>query len=80
MSVVDSTTGRTRARLRVPVTVTGGSSTVLHGSAENFLDNGVYRGRMVLTREGSSVLAVNHVSLEHYLCGVVPAEMPASWR
>ena len=25
------------------------------------------------------MLAVNHVSLEHYLYGVVPAEMPASW-
>ncbi len=79
VAVVDATTGRTRARLRAPVTVTGGSSTVLHGRAENFLGNGAYRGRMVLTREGSSVLAVNHVTLEHYLYGVVPAEMPASW-
>jgi stage II sporulation protein D len=79
VSVIDTTTGRTRARLRVPVTVTGGASTVLHGGAENSLNNGVYRGRMVLSREGSGVLAVNHVSLEHYLYGVVPAEMPASW-
>jgi stage II sporulation protein D len=79
VSVIDTRTGRTRARLRVPVTVTGGASTVLHGSAENFLRDGVYRGRMVLWREGGSVLAVNHVSLEHYLYGVVPAEMPASW-
>jgi stage II sporulation protein D len=77
--VVDETTGRTRARLRTPVTVTGGASTVLHGRAENFVRSGAYRGRMVLTREGSGVLAVNHVSLEHYLYGVVPAEMPASW-
>jgi stage II sporulation protein D len=79
VTVIDSTTGRTRARLRVPVTVTGGASTVLHGSAENGLNSGAYRGRMVLLREGSGVLAVNHVSLEHYLYGVVPAEMPASW-
>jgi stage II sporulation protein D len=79
VTVIDSTTGRRRARLRAPVTVTGGSSTVLHGRAENFLSNGVYRGRMVLNREGGSVLAVNHVSLEHYLYGVVPAEMPAGW-
>ena len=79
VTLIDTTTGRTRARLRVPVTVTGGASTVLHGSAENGLSNGVYRGRMVLLREGSRVLAVNHVSLEHYLYGVVPAEMPASW-
>jgi stage II sporulation protein D len=79
VTVIDSATGRRRARLRAPVTVTGGSSTVLHGRAENFLSNGVYRGRMVLNREGGSVLAVNHVSLEHYLYGVVPAEMPAGW-
>jgi stage II sporulation protein D len=79
LQVIDSTTGRTRARLRVPVTVTGGASTRLHGGAENGLSSRFYRGRMVLTREGSGVLAVNHVSLEHYLYGVVPAEMPASW-
>ena len=79
VAVVDGTTGRTRARLRVPVTVTGGASTRLHGAAENLLSNGFYRGRMVLTREGGRVLAVNHVSLEHYLYGVVPAEMPADW-
>jgi stage II sporulation protein D len=79
VAVIDTRTGRTRARLRAPVTVTGGSGTKLHGRAENLLRNGVYRGRMVLNREGSGVLAVNHVSLEHYLYGVVPAEMPASW-
>ena len=77
--VIDSTTGRTRARLRIPVRVTGGASTVLHGRAENGVSSGAYRGRMVLTREGSAVLTVNHVSLQHYLYGVVPAEMPASW-
>jgi stage II sporulation protein D len=79
VAVIDARTRRTRARLRVPVTVTGGASTRLHGSAENGLSNGFYRGRMVLSREGGRVLAVNHVSLEHYLYGVVPAEMPASW-
>jgi stage II sporulation protein D len=77
--VIDLETGRTRARLLAPVTVTGGSSTVLHGAAENGLRNGAYRGRMVLSRAGRGVLAVNHASLEHYLYGVVPAEMPAGW-
>jgi stage II sporulation protein D len=79
VNVIDTTTGRTRARLRAPVTVTGGASTRLHGSAENSLRDGIYRGRMVLSRDGGGVLVVNHVSLEHYLYGVVPAEMPASW-
>jgi stage II sporulation protein D len=77
--LIDLVTGRTRARLLAPVNVSGGSSTVLHGPAENGLRSGAYRGRMVLMREGRGVLAVNHVVLEHYLYGVVPAEMPASW-
>ena len=79
IQVIDSRTGRTRARPIAPVTVTGGSSTRLHGRAENQVRSGTYRGRMVLSRDGSSVLVVNHVWLEHYLYGVVPAEMPASW-
>ena len=40
VAVIDSTTGRTRARLRVPVTVTGGASTRLHGAAENGRSSG----------------------------------------
>jgi stage II sporulation protein D len=68
-----------RATLRAPVAVTGGSSTCLRGDAETGVRNGAYRGRMVLERDGAGVLAVNHLSLEHYLYGVVPAEMPSSW-
>ena len=77
--MIDAASGRTRARLRAPVTVTGGTTTVLHGAAENGRSDGTYRSRMVLERDGGAVLAVNHVSLEHYLYGVVPVEMPASW-
>ena len=77
--VVDLVSGRTRARLVAPVNVTGGSSTALHGPAENGVNGGRYRGLMVLSRDRRAVLAVNHVWLEHYLYGVVPAEMPASW-
>jgi stage II sporulation protein D len=43
------------------------------------VNGGRYRGLMVLSRDRGAVLAVNHVWLEHYLYGVVPAEMPASW-
>jgi stage II sporulation protein D len=77
--VVDVVSGRTRARLLAPVNVTGGSSTVLHGRAENGVNGGRYRGLIVLSRGRGAVLAVNHVWLEDYLYGVVPAEMPASW-
>lgn len=41
----------------------------------------VYRGRIEIGRYNSSGLtAVNIVSLEEYLYGVVPSEMPAEWH
>jgi stage II sporulation protein D len=79
VEVMDTSTGRTRARLRAPVAVTGGATTTLRGTAENGLRNGAYRGSMVFARDGAAVLAVNRLSLERYLYGVIAAEMPASW-
>ena len=38
-----------------------------------------YRGCLVLVLGTSSVSVVNHVELDQYLRGVVPAEMPTSW-
>jgi stage II sporulation protein D len=77
--VVNTATGTTRARLVAPVRITGGANTTLRGTAENGLANGLYRGRLVLSRDGRGILVVNSVGLEQYLYGVVPAEMPASW-
>jgi stage II sporulation protein D len=71
--------GRRRARLQAPVTVSGGASTTLRGTADNGVADGAYRGRMVLSPDGRAVLVVNSVVIEQYLYGVVPAEMPASW-
>jgi stage II sporulation protein D len=79
IQIVDTRNGRTKARVRAPVTVTGGTSTTLRGTAENGLANGAYRGRLVLSRDGGAVLVVNSAGLEQYLYGVVPSEMPASW-
>jgi stage II sporulation protein D len=79
IQVINTFTGRTKARLRAPVTVSGGASTVLRGTAQNGLRNGIYRGRLVLSRTGRAVLVVNSVAIEPYLYGVVPSEMPASW-
>ena len=78
--MVDLVSGRTRARLVAPVNVTGVAEHALHGPAENGVNGAAAgRGLMVLSRDRGAVLAVNHVWLEHYLYGVVPAEMPASW-
>jgi SpoIID/LytB domain protein len=79
IQIVDTSTGRTRGRVRAPVTVTGGANTTLRGAAENGTKNGIYRSRMVLSRDGRAVLVVNSVGLEQYLYGVVPREMPSSW-
>ena len=79
IEIVNTANRKTKARVRAPVTVTGGTSTTLRGTADNGLANGAYRGRLVLTRDGGAVLVVNGVGLERYLYGVVPSEMPASW-
>jgi stage II sporulation protein D len=80
LRVVDTSNGRTRARLMGPVRVTGGASTCVRGQAMNGVRNGFYRGAMRLHRDdGRSILAVNDLGLESYLMGVVAAEMPSSW-
>lgn len=38
-----------------------------------------YRGDIVVLNRNGKLRVVNHLSLEKYLYGVVPAEMPASW-
>jgi SpoIID/LytB domain protein len=79
VQIVDTTSGRTRTRMLAPVTVAGRASTTVRGAAENGLRNGRYRDSLMLARDGGRVLVINRLSLEHYLYGVVPAEMPASW-
>jgi stage II sporulation protein D len=43
------------------------------------LEGQLFRGRLQLSRQGQNLQAINHVSLESYLAGVVGSEMPASW-
>ena len=42
-------------------------------------DTRTYRGKLSLRLSGSTAKTINLVSMESYLRGVVPAEMPASW-
>jgi stage II sporulation protein D len=79
LTITDTASGRTRARVTAPVRVTGGASTCLRGTAENGRANRSYRGVLVLVRDGSRVAVINDVAMRHYLYGVVPAEVPASW-
>ena len=41
---------------------------------------GNYRGTMELRANGSGVMAINIVSLDSYVQGVIPGEMPFNWR
>ena len=38
-----------------------------------------YRGKMEFIANGSSLMVIDHLGLEEYLCGVVPKETFASW-
>src|SRR4051812_20342677 len=40
IQIVNTANGKTKARVRAPVTVTGGTSTTLRGTADNGLSNG----------------------------------------
>lgn len=50
------------------------------GTSHLRLNGRAYRGEMMLHSSGGRVSAVNHLSLERYLYGVVPDEMPPSWH
>jgi stage II sporulation protein D len=60
-------------RLRSPVRFEGGAAPVA-------LDGNAYRGALVIRSRGGRMSAVNHVSLERYLAGVVAWEMPHDWH
>ncbi|MDQ3571686.1 MAG: SpoIID/LytB domain-containing protein [Actinomycetota bacterium] len=51
----------------------GGASVVWKGI-------GRYRGKLVGRNVGGSLYAINDLTLESYVRGVVPLEMPTSWR
>lgn len=83
LRVIDLRTNRTRALMRGTIRMSGPAPLRLASRAENGVTNGRYRGALLFSRDQEvrppAVLAVDDVSLEQYLWGVVPAEMPASW-
>ncbi len=77
LRVVALANNKTVAHLPVPVRASG--TLKLLGKAENGVNDGAYRGALVLSLDGANVLAVNDLGMEDYLLGVVAGEMPASW-
>ena len=67
----------------VSLAATDGGPVTLAGAALNGLADGRYRGRLRVlasTSASGGLQAVNVVSLESYLLGVVASEMPSSWK
>lgn len=64
------------------LTVSGGSTPVrLLGKAIGGLTNGRYRGEIEFSRSDlGGLAAINELSLDHYVRGVVPGEVPSSWH
>ena len=72
--------GRRLGTFTTPLQVAGGTDgTVLGGRALNGRTGGAYRGVLELRPGGSGINAINAVSLDEYVQGVVPVESPASW-
>ncbi len=56
-----------------------GAAVTLRGPAQNGTSNGAYRGAIQVSPGAGGLAAVNVLSLENYVAGVVSAEVPASW-
>ena len=56
-----------------------GAAVRLGGPAQNGTSGGAYRGAIQVASGAGGLSAVNALSLEDYVAGVVSAEVPASW-
>ncbi len=56
-----------------------GAALTLSGPAANGLSGGAYRGAIDITPSGSGLIAVNTLTMESYVAGVISAEVSASW-
>jgi len=75
-----SPTGRRMKRVVAPLVVKGSAPLVLKGSALNGRTDGAYRGTLEFRPGYLGVAAINAVSLDNYVRGVVGDEMPPSWH
>ncbi len=77
---LQSASGRRIGTYTAPLQIDGGADgIVLKGRALNGRTSGAYRGILELRPGAFGVNAINAVSLDAYVQGVVPVESPASW-
>ena len=73
--------GRLVGRYRAPLALDArGERVRLGGRGLNSVSGGQYRGTLFLHPDTGGLSVVNLASLEEYLRGVVPGEMPSSWH
>ena len=78
--VLRSASGRDLGTYAAPLRVTGTPAGVLLGGrAENSVTDGRYRGDLELRPGGLGMSAINVLSMEDYVRGVVAGEVPTSW-
>jgi stage II sporulation protein D len=76
---LESDQGRLLSYLPAPLLITSAIPIRFDGAASTGVINGRYRGSLDLVLRGSRLDVINHLGLEAYLRGVVPAESPSNW-
>jgi stage II sporulation protein D len=75
-----SASGRPLRRYSGVLPLSGGATIRLLGQAGNGVRDGLYRGSLdVQAAAGSGLNAINTLSIDDYIAGVVPAESPPIW-
>ncbi len=78
--VLRAPSGRSLGTYAAPLRVTGAPAGVLvRGRAQNDRTNGSYRGDLELRPTALGMSAINVLSLEDYVRGVVAGEVPTGW-
>jgi stage II sporulation protein D len=76
---LESDRGRLLSYLAAPLLITSAIPIRFDGAASTGVIDGRYRGSLDLVLSGSRLEVINHLGLEAYLRGVVPAESPSNW-
>ncbi|HVU77108.1 MAG TPA: SpoIID/LytB domain-containing protein [Gaiellaceae bacterium] len=66
-------------KLRVAADATAVGPLTFSAAQPLLVDGHAYRGKLVVSADGKNVDVIDVVSLEDYVKGVVPAEMPSTW-
>ncbi len=76
-----SASGRSLGRYRSPLTIVGASGGIqVLGSSGNAVTDGRYRGELQIRSSSiGGLAAINALSLDDYIRGVVAGEMPSRW-